>query len=247
MEKYIAKVGVTFPGQFGDLLWSIPTIREIVKSHGPVDFYTMPLHASILPLLATQDCFNDVFSLESWHLEGRVPGCQPWQHPKLPKEYDREIPLGYNEWPGVPLVNFISNIGKVYLENPMPFIFVEPKGNYDLVTGYSAIYDTQKGEFIDQVVVKVREQKPEFTWFDSSWLPWLESAQYIAGGKVFMGDKSALHVLAHGIGKFVLETESNGDRRSNIFCNPHGQSWMPECTNILQVVDETAQKLIELT
>jgi hypothetical protein len=90
------KILTTFSGRYGDILWSLPTVRAICKSLIPfsanVDLYPemhfgiMPQYRSLLPLLNAQPCIDKAFVIENWECSGSPCGDQPWEAP-VPKEF----------------------------------------------------------------------------------------------------------------------------------------------------------------
>lgn len=247
-------VACSFSGKYGDALWSLPTIREISRKFGePVDFYTMPEFAGTLPIIEQQPYINNVFTLDDWHPVDLSPGAQPYQHPKLPKEYDHEFALGYSGWPNMALMDFTlwsANRNydlRISFQDPIPFLNSRNYIDTDIAFGYSIYYDSQKENFKELLVAKLKEQKPDLTYYDVS-LPmsWLAAYNNIDLAKVFVGDKSALHVLAHGLGKPVVETESNRDRRADTFCCPHNKFYTADVDNILDGLDEYTDHILNI-
>lgn len=86
------KILCTMPGKFGDLLWSLPTVRAIAEQavkeiEGKplqgcfVDLGIMPEYRSLLPLLNVQPYISKAFVIENWICTGSHAGDQPWEAP----------------------------------------------------------------------------------------------------------------------------------------------------------------------
>lgn len=92
----------TMPGKFGDILWSLPTVRLLAARHDTkVDFMTSPAHASILRLIQRQPYIRETWTGKDWDVtsedtaQNRVPPvCDCDCH-----GYEEIYHLGYREWP----------------------------------------------------------------------------------------------------------------------------------------------------
>lgn len=91
----------TFPGRYGDLLWSLPTIRALSRRIGaPVDLQIAGEFASIAELLQQQPYIGKVWSDHRW----RLTPPDAWEAPPLASiRYDHVFHLGYRGWPTRPL------------------------------------------------------------------------------------------------------------------------------------------------
>ncbi len=98
----------TMPGHFGDILWSLPTVRLLSGRHKTkVDFMVPPAFESILPLIQRQGYILETWTGKGWDLssmdtaENRVP-------PECDCDgYEEVYHLGYREWPSCPLAESI--------------------------------------------------------------------------------------------------------------------------------------------
>ena len=94
MSKYLA----TFSGKFGDILWSLPTVRaisEMLLGGEKLDMVVMPEFQSLVPLLKAQDYIADAGVRQDWHMLHDHYGYQPWQPPKAIEEgYEKVWHLG---------------------------------------------------------------------------------------------------------------------------------------------------------
>ncbi len=108
------------PGKYGDILWSLPTVRAVSETFGvPVDFLVSVDYGHHRDLLRLQPYIREVISWPSW--EHHRSGCSPWSpfdeglH-YLPRElpsYDHVFHLGYRSVPDKPLPEFIyGELGK---------------------------------------------------------------------------------------------------------------------------------------
>jgi hypothetical protein len=102
------------PGKYGDILWSLPTVRAISETFGvPVDLIVSADYSDHRDLLLLQDYVRDVLPWSSWQLP--PSGASPWSPfddrlhylaRDLP-DYDRVFHLGYRSKPNSPLPAYI--------------------------------------------------------------------------------------------------------------------------------------------
>src|SRR5215467_12449688 len=78
------KVLCTFSGKYGDILWSLPTARQIARdiAGGKVDFATMPYYESLRPLIASQEYIDECFVIPDWIRTHSNHGDGPAESPK---------------------------------------------------------------------------------------------------------------------------------------------------------------------
>ena len=225
----------TFPGRAGDLLWALPTVRAISESLGhPVDLQIAGEFASMVDQLLKQPYLAGVIADPRW---GMGDG---WEAPRLPKEYDRVIHLGYRRWPELPLPFEVAGIANrlglaVLPDLQRPWITVKPQRMYGAVAvGWTDCHFELKYG-LSQLLFTSRDGRP---FRDAVLLPppgsrwitegverpcgWLEAAAQIAGAPCFLGDCSALHVLACALGKPVVCYEPMVERLNPIFW-PYGK------------------------
>lgn len=246
MSKYLA----TFPGKFGDILWSLPTVREIADQVGEkIDFAVMPSYESLVPLLKEQAYIDDAFVLPKWECLGSPWGDQPWQptHEAVKdlKVYDKWWHLGYRCHPREhALIDFTAFQQEIKLRPlPLPFISVDSlkwekacyrkapgeKGDKYKVNfvsyGFNGEYSVEKHMFIEEL--KSRLNYLEFV--DIGQVSWLEATGFLQSKDCIchVGCRTSLHVLAHGIGKKVILFEPNPSKNTTgpfgkIFSCPYG-------------------------
>jgi hypothetical protein len=79
----MGKTLCTFSGKYGDILWSLPTARQIARvlTAGQVDFAVMPYYENLLPLLRAQPYIANAFVIPNWLRTHSNHGDQPWQPP----------------------------------------------------------------------------------------------------------------------------------------------------------------------
>lgn len=95
----------TMPGKFGDILWSLPTVRLLCEfrqrelTSQQVDFMTSPKYSSILNLIQRQSYILETWTGEGWDVQETAP-MTPREPPKCPcDDYDAIHHLGYHQWP----------------------------------------------------------------------------------------------------------------------------------------------------
>jgi hypothetical protein len=92
-------IPVTHPGKLGDLLWALPTVRELAKQHGPVQLWLPPQCEPLATLLYQLPYIREVVIDSTWVLGANTPEAPA----KPPGELPNVIHLGYPEWPTCPL------------------------------------------------------------------------------------------------------------------------------------------------
>lgn len=231
----------TFSGKYGDILWSLPTAREISRMLGKkVDFFTMPYYDSLAPLLEGQSYIERAGVISDWVRINSNCGDQPWSIPApFEQQYAQSFPLTYKAHPGIsapsmPLIHFVAFQHGIQLKDPIvPFIEVDDKldGTNDLIGNWIAWsfneqYDTEKQEFKTELQLQMLDTGIVFV--DVSKLPWKNAAWTIKHSVIYVGCRSACWVLAQGIGKETITFEPHPARHSTgflgkVFGNPYGQ------------------------
>jgi len=219
-------VAVTFSGRYGDILWSLPTAREIAKIHGRVEFFTMEDFASICPLLETQSYITKAACIPGWKMMGDGCGAEPHEHPPL-SGYDRIYDLTYPSFPTQPLIDWIAHTNNItFHESPIPFLEAAPAPPIDITVDFK--FPQKLDIFFMPFLQKLQEKLGRtITYEVTAQHKWIEAAQAIRASTLFVGDKSSNHVIAHGFGKPLLIYETARDRHNIIFKNPYGIEQMP--------------------
>jgi hypothetical protein len=233
----------TFPGRFGDLLWALPSCRALAEQGGsPVDLVLGGEFASILPLLRLQPYLQTVEALPDWHL---VPPDE-WKAPLAEAQrqvYDQVVDLGYRGWPDRPLPQAIAAQAGIAIDLTRPWI-ATPAGNgvqglrgqigggttppvvaigfteayFELKVGLVHLWDPHLPPYavLTPPGSRWQTERPVGS-YPLRPCTWLEAAGIIRGANLFVGDCSALHVLAVGLGKPVLLCEPMEARWNSIF------------------------------
>lgn len=234
----------SFPGRAGDLIWALPTVRAISETVGhPVDLQIAGEFKSMSELLALQSYLGLVFANPLW-------GMDTWEAPgviSLDGPYDRVIHLGYRRWPERPLpeetyLNALEALAGTVVLPPLdldrPWITVEPwRGRpHPLTIGWTDCHFELKYGLTQLLSANWRPGTREFAftafglaapgsrWVtEADWevIVWLEAARRIAASAAFLGDCSALHVLACALGKPCVIVEPMEARWNPIFY-PYG-------------------------
>lgn len=243
-------VACTFPGKYGDILWSLPTARAIAALYGQsVDFWVMPAFESICPLLEQQPYIRNAYGLPTWHYVDDACGARPLEHPPLPG-YSHVFDLGYKSWPDRPLVQFIAwQAGIDTSGDPLPFIQAPDNDPLGVAEPYIAVAFNfpQKVEIFWKPLaeeIEKRTGKAPRAIFTPN-LPWVPAATMIKGANLFIGDRASNYVLAHALGKPILTYETDLGRHNPIFSCPHGKeklispqgSHLEPPTNLHEFVD----------
>lgn len=228
------KVLTTFSGKYGDILWSMPTVRQISRQYNhAVDFACMPQYQSILPFLWEQEYINDAFVIEDWICTGSPNGDQPWQSPNV-AGYDRVYQLTYRSHPGInspamPLVDLVARQHDMQLPgDTVPFLRSKHK-TYVCAAPYvtyafNPMYSEQKDTFFRELFSRLGSEIP---LVPVGTLSWQEAAAQIASSLFYVGCRSACWVLAMGLGARTITFEPERDRHAagrfgKVFSCPYG-------------------------
>lgn len=217
---------VTFPGKFGDILWSLVNAKEIARVNGPVDFGIMPQYRSLLPLLQAQSYIAKAFCVENWVCYGSPFGDQPWNSPLgTGNGYDMVWDLGYRGHPQRFLPLYSADLNGVGLPaSPVPFIEAPTieslPYDYYFTYGFNPEYAEDKKAFLESTIGGLEyslARNGHLDYVDVTNVPWCMAASLIFYSQGFLGDRSSLHVLAHGLGRRVCLYEPNPTRNMGIF------------------------------
>jgi len=244
---------VSFPGRYGDLLWSLPTARAISEQRGePVDLAIAGEFASIVPLLQEQPYLNEVIVLPGWDMT--PPNWKAPLHDDLLQEYcwDEILDLGYKEWPTCPLPYYIAQQAKQQIDLKRPWITVPPWADFadTVVVGFTEAWFELKLGLLHSLLHPEHRVLPMdgtnrtflhtvegSRWQTEGWavptvaFDWLLTARVLQDARLFFGDCSALHVLACATGTPVLLCEPMEARWNPIFY-PYGMDG-PEVTVVM--------------
>lgn len=236
MDSKMSNVLCTFSGKFGDILWSLPTAREISKRHHvPVDFQVMPAYDSLTELISNQEYINCASVNQGWHCEGSPHGDQPWfpqNNESLQHMYEHIYHLTYKSHPGIggeymPLIDFIAKQADIRFEGPpIPFISVDAIKLEDTRThiaySFNNDYHSDKLQFLDII-----NANTDVRLIDVSKLSWLRAAEVIHTAMAFIGCRSANWVVANGVAQnniFIYEPNPARNKEGRfgfIFGNPY--------------------------
>lgn len=225
------KILCTFPGRFGDLLWALPTIRALSESYGqPVDLLICGEFAGLVPLLIQQPYLASVTADPGWGLGAG------WQPPVVWEEADRIFHLGYRRWPELPLPLEIDQTVRVDrelapLDLTRPWITTRIPAQTprrEVAVGWSDCHFELKVGLLELLFTNWTGPKGSAFILPpagSRWVTeqrytptdWRQAAQRIANTQVFLGDCSALHVLAVALGKPCVLVEPMEARWNPIF------------------------------
>jgi len=240
----VTDVLCTFSGKYGDILWSLPTAKYIADvTGGPVDFGIMRPWLSICPLIETQPYIDKCFPVPGWFPEHERFGAQPWESPRMSPPYPVTYNLTYRKMPDAPLIDFIAYESNARLGNQqlsLPFLNAEDTAEHPTVTwGFGQHGWSQKMRFRDDVAAAVEPVIHNVKWVRVDKLPWYNAAREISRAHAFLGCKSALHVVAHGVGTPVFLVETADWRLDEVFSYPYADE---PCLS----VEDTAKRIIEL-
>lgn len=205
----------TFSGRFGDILWSLPTVREVARKHGQaVDMAIMPAYRSLLPLLELQPYIDKAFVIDDWNCVGSPYGDQPWETPRQ-EGYDEVFHLTYRYHPqgSVCVADFIAAQQGLKLPGSaaIPFI-TAPIDSLSAKEGtityaFNPMYAEQKAQFFTAL-----QRLVPAIWVDVSKLSWCDAAAIIDSAGLFVGCRASNWVLAMGLGVQTVTYEPHPNR-----------------------------------
>lgn len=220
----------TFPGKYGDILWSLATAKYISEKviHKKVDFAVMTYYHSLAELIAAQPYINAFRCLTKWVRVHSDFGDQPWQPDKdvqkdLEGRYKWIWHLGYRCHPGriaggaeLPLVHFIAHQQGLAFKDwsylpflrPDPFQFIAHSSQMakDIVVKdepYVALCFNDQYKQRKQNFTEVFLKNLEGSGIEVVQLDkfsWLDSAFLLEHALCYVGDRSANWVIANGVG-----------------------------------------------
>ena len=229
----------TFCGKHGDILWALPTVRALSEARGErIDFVIGGEFAGLLPILRQQPYLGTVYACDTWGLSSpetwKVP--QTWldQHPEIDEVFD----VSYRGWPELDLARTAeANLHRAWPDTygPLPQIDLErpwmqiqnPWPVATIAVGFTEEwFELKLGLLIAAMRDKdyVQLTPPASRWItEGSYsiskmgTDWTTAAEILAGARGFVGDCSALHVLAIALGKPCVIVEPSQDRWNPIF------------------------------
>lgn len=246
------RILVSFPGRSGDLIWALPSIRAISEAYGQrVDLLIAGEFAGMLPLLrAAAPYLGRVEADPGWSLTPPNEWQPPtgWTCMEASRDYDLVFHLGYRGWPDQDLAQYTwqqaldlcveagMQIGPPDLLRP--WLTVEGPGiPLDIAVGFTEAYFEMKlglltsmeNQLGGQTLVQLTPPGSRWDSVETQGIvsvegcDWLTAARAIRNSDLFLGDCSALHVLARALGKPVVLCEPMEGRWNDIFY-PYGKS-----------------------
>ncbi len=198
----------THPGKVGDLLYGLPTIRQICHAKGEqADFYTSDYcYPIVRRLMERQSYINNCFLSPTYRIERMDMGVQPWRVPVDLSLYETTYHLGFKHVPNTELPAFIASEvglqwdGVIYYEYDdvptldEPYLVLAPRGQssflplFNSVIANSPIKVVVIGSYTDYMGYGINK----------CGLDLVETLPWIAKSKGFLGLMSSQLVLANG-------------------------------------------------
>src|SRR5688500_1603566 len=118
-------IAITMPGNTGDMLYTLPTARVLCAAHNTqCDFYTASTSKHALQLIEYQPFVNKIIIPETYVIERRDMGTQPWLMPVPENTYTAVYHLGYRGIPDRPLHQFIAH--QIGIDLPLAITYEYP-------------------------------------------------------------------------------------------------------------------------
>lgn len=226
----------TFSGGYGDILWSLATVKALSKKHNtPVDMMIMPKYESLVPLLKQQSYIKDAIANHNWICTGQPHGDQPWEAPVPTEIYDQIYHLTYRRHP-LPhesLIDFIAAPHLVQHLSPVPFIEVHdpvvPTIPY-ITYAFNDMYKETKDPIENGIVILARAMGVNVV--NTRKLSWVDAAVSIKGAFCFIGCRSSNYVIAHGTGQENIAVYEPHPARcsAGMYGKTFGNPYWPEVT-----------------
>ena len=218
-------IAVTHPGQIGDALWALPTIKWLCQKHEcQADFFTSTYCAPLLSLVQYQPYIRKAGVVEAYVIQGNGPGTQPWDMGVPSGEYDKVYQLGFHGHPTCVLGDYIAISAEAPTGLPVcyeypdqntldtPYYAMAPRG----VTSFTPFFqEFMRRSDIPVVQLGSAGEKIEGESIDRTGVTMLDTLAWIDGSEAFLGLASSNLVLAHGsrIPKVVVLPSSGLDTR----------------------------------
>jgi hypothetical protein len=237
------KILCTFPGRYGDLLWTLPSIRALSRRVGqPINLLIAGEFASITLLLQQQPYLGQIITDPAWSLSPP----NEWQAPPI-SGFDLTFHLGYRGWPTLALpYEALHNLNAETVDAGMrsagmgniqpselaltdPWIQVDGPGPpCELAVGFTeAWFELKLGLLasLDRYLPPYVQLTPPGSRWTTEGVglvavqagDWLIHARTIRNSERFLGDCSALHVLAVAMGIPAIICEPMEARWNPIF------------------------------
>ena len=204
-------IAITMPGNTGDMLYALPTARVLCAAHNTVcDFYTASTSRHAQALLEYQPFIRRMIIPETYVVQRRDMGTQPWLMPVPEHTYDAVYHLGYRGIPDRSLHQYIAH--QIGLELPLAITYAYPNETPAIIKPYVCV--SSRGEtsykplFIDlskaltnaNVGVVQIGAKGEFVGVgvDKTGVDMLDTLTLLAHSEGFVGLMSTQLVLANG-------------------------------------------------
>lgn len=229
------RILATFPGRAGDLLWALPTVRAVSQHfQTTVALKIAGEFAPMIPLLSQQAYLTDVVADPRWGMTGAPPPPSPsdgawdrvyhlayrgWPDHPLPKETEACLHQQWRDADGpVPVIDletpWITTPPSPWMTTPLSLAIAGWSDCwFELKLGLMELLAARK-HYLDVLCPQGSRWASEAGWDPT---PWELAALHISIRKVFLGDCSALHVLAVALGKPVVLMEPMEARHNPIF------------------------------
>lgn len=230
----MSKVLTTFSGKYGDILWSLPTVREISRISGePVDFACMPQYASLIDLLNEQEYIDKAYVLTDWQMLHSNFGDQPWNPPghngclsghecHAGKGYVHCWHLGYRQHPGhamggheMQLIDYTAwQQGIKFRDNPLPFLSVSSMPDKAANTFIAVAFNEQYKELKERFMIAFSTpDMPEIVQLDK--YNWLNATALLERALGYVGCRASNWVLANAVNANIFTYEPHPSRHLN--------------------------------
>lgn len=239
---------VTHPGKLGDLLWATSTMSALWDLTGRNPdlrnrFLTSRYCEPLLPLLRAQPYIATADVIPEWEITSDCPGLQPWKPPN--SDYLVSYNLGMREWPSPTILEYTARQAAVIPTTP-PFLRSaktrlkwHPSQNQRWICiGFTDEWVELKAglvvalakAFPDRSLILMSKEDSRLSRefrFPANVIKlrnssFEEASEFLIASALFVGCKSALRVLALGLGCPTVVVEPSAPRHNPVFDPPRG-------------------------
>lgn len=243
-------IGLSHPGKFGDLLYSIPGTKFLCDYYGAkCHFYTSAYYGSIKRLLDYQDYVEECIIPETYQVLQWGWGAQP----SSMRSHFRDIDyiaiheFGFRHFPDRPLHEWYLHEEGINISPPLvgflsypdietldeDYIVIAPRGDYMFKESFDGVIEKSP-----VAVVQIGMEGEAWEGgIDKTGLDWLETVSWLSKAKAFYGIISSQGALAQ-----------NFDN-PKVYCH-NGGGWdmrhVPRTPTSFYEVFPSAERILEL-
>jgi len=247
----MGSIAFTHPGKLGDAIYSLPVMRYICDTNGiTCDFYTSEYCRPLVRLFEYQPFIDRVIIPSEYKIIHMNMGCQPYIIPTEPG-YETVYHLGFSSWPVGPIPEFIAN--SIGFDIPIEIKYDYPEAptlNEDYIIlaprepnrmDHARLFQDLIATCPIKVVIVGGSGDNTFSGsniIDITGMDILETTNWIAKSRGFVGFMSAMLVIANGfdIKKIGIPDAYSGDMGHTISSDTNFYPVNPTSAEVLSLL-----------